>query len=118
VAVYYTGYPPPSDWNAAPQIWAANLVGHWSGNAFSIDLTSKIDAAKQYRLRFVPRTGTVTGLTNVVLKLHDVAEPNFVKRANGKVDELILDITGVAETVRVSGQIEGASSGDILLQKL
>ena len=118
VAVYYTGYPPPSDWNAAPQIWAANLVGHWSDHAFSIDLTSKIDVAKQYRLRFVPRAGTVTGFANVVLKLDDVAEPNFVKPANGKVDELILDITGVAEKVRVSGQIEGASSGDILLQKL
>jgi alpha-L-fucosidase len=118
VAVYYTGYPPPSDWNAAPQIWAANLVGHWSDHAFSIDLTSKIDAAKQYRLRFVPRAGTVTGFANVVLKLDDVAEPNFVKPAYGKVDELILDITGVAEKVQVSGQIEGASSGDILLQKL
>jgi len=118
VAVYYAGYPPPSDWNAAPQIWAANLVGRWSDHAFSIDLTYKIDAAKQYSLRFVPRTGTVTGFASVVLKLDDVAEPNFVKPANGKGDELILDITGVAEKVRVSGQVEGASSGDILLQKL
>jgi alpha-L-fucosidase len=53
-----------------------------------------------------------------VLKLHNVAEPNFVKPVNGKVDELIIDITGVAETVQVSGQIDGAPSGDILLQKL
>ena len=62
VAVFRTGVPPPSDWNAAPQIWAANLVGHWSSHTFSIDLTSKIDAAKQYRLRFVPSTGRVTSL--------------------------------------------------------
>jgi alpha-L-fucosidase len=81
-------------------------------------LTSKIDAAKQYRLRFVPRAGTVTGFSGVVLKLDDAAEPNFVKPANGKVDELILDITGVAVKVRVSGLVEGASNGDILLQKL
>jgi alpha-L-fucosidase len=118
LAAFHTGFAPPSDWNAAPQIWAANLVGHWSDHAFLIDLTSKIDAAKQYRLRFVPRAGTVTGFASVVLKLDDVAEPNFVKLANGKVDELILDITGVAEKVRVSGQIGGACSGDILLQKL
>jgi alpha-L-fucosidase len=53
-----------------------------------------------------------------VLKLHDVAEPIFVKPVKGKVDELIIDITGVAETVQVSGQVEGAPIGDILLQKL
>jgi alpha-L-fucosidase len=118
VAVYYTGYPPPSDWNAAPQIWAANEVGDWHDNLFFIDLTAKIDAAAQYRLRFVPRTGTVTGLKNLVLKLHGVAEPNFIKAVKGKANELILDITGVAETVQISGQVEGAANGDILLQKL
>jgi hypothetical protein len=53
-----------------------------------------------------------------VLKLDDAAEPNFVKPANGKVDELILVITGAEEEVRVSGQVQGASSGDISLQKL
>ena len=118
VAVYYTGYPPPSDWDAAPQIWAANKVGDWHDNRFFIDLTAKIDAAAQYRLRFVPRTGTVTGLKNLVLKLHGVAEPDFIKAVKGKANELILDITGVAETVQISGQVEGAASGDILLQKL
>jgi hypothetical protein len=58
------------------------------------------------------------GLTHVELRLHGVIEPNLVKPVTGKKDELILDITGVAETVRVSGQVEGASIGEILLQKL
>jgi alpha-L-fucosidase len=93
-------------------------VGRWKENAFSIDLTKKIDAAKQYRLRFVPREGAVTGLRDVVLKLHGVAEPNLVKTVRGRPDELILDITGVAETVLISGQVVGASTGQILLQKL
>src|ERR1035437_3457410 len=118
VAVFHTAAPPPADWNAAPQIWAANIVGTWRDHAFAIDLTSKIDAAKQYRLRFVAHEGTVTGLKNVVLKLHGVAEPKLVKRVPGKVDELILDITGMAETVRLDGEVEGAGSGQILLQKL
>jgi alpha-L-fucosidase len=117
-AAFHTAVLPPGDWNAAPQVWAANAVGDWRNNAFSIDLTSRIDAAKQYRLRFVPRVGTVTGLANVVLKLHGVAQPDLLKRVKGRTDELILDITGVAETVQVSGQVEGATSGDILLQKL
>jgi alpha-L-fucosidase len=117
VTVYHTAAPPPSDWNAAPKIWAANAVGGWIDGAFSVDLTSKINAAAQYRLRFIPRTGTVTGLKNVVLKLHDVPEPNFIKPIQVSVNELLLNITGVAETVQVSGRVEGAASGDILLQK-
>lgn len=60
----------------------------------------------------------MTGLREVVLKLHGVAEPNLVKPVKGRMDELILDITGVAETVLVSGQVVGASAGQILLQKL
>jgi alpha-L-fucosidase len=118
VAAFNTGTLPPSDWNAAPQIWAANTVGSWHDNVFSLDLTSKIDAAKQYRLRFIPQAGSITALKNVVLKLHDVPEPGLVKHVNGKIDELILDITGVAETVHIEGQVEGAGNGQILLQKL
>lgn len=118
IAVFNVSALPPKDWNAAPQIWAANRVGRWRDHTFSIDLTAKIDAAKQYRLRFVPRTGAVDGIKNVVLKLHGVVEPNFIKPVRGKANELMLDITGVAETVQVSGQVEGAASGDILLQKL
>jgi hypothetical protein len=87
-------------------------------HACSMDLTSKIDAAKRYGLRFKPRAGTVTGCSSVVLKLDDAAESNFVKPANEKVDELILVITGGAEEGRVSGQVEGASSGDISLERL
>jgi hypothetical protein len=83
-----------------------------------MDLTPKIDAAKRYGLRFVPRAGTVTGRSSVVLRLDDAAESNFVKPANEKVDDLILVITGVAEEGRVSGQVEEASSGDISLERL
>jgi hypothetical protein len=47
-----------------------------------------------------------------------VAEPVLVKPVQGKPDELILEIPEVAETVQVTGPVEGASSGQILLQKL
>jgi alpha-L-fucosidase len=116
LAVFNTLAPPPSDWNDAPQIWADNLAGRWRDHAFSLDLTSKIKTAKQYRLGFVPLAGTVIGLKNVVLRLDDVPEPTLVKHVTGKPDQLILDITGVGETVRIDGQVEGASSGEILLR--
>ena len=118
LAVFDTGVAPPADWSAAPQIWAANVVGRWRDNAFSLDLTKHITAAAQYRLRFIPVTGAVTALKDVVLKLHDVPEPNLVKPVPGKLDELILDITGVAETVQITGHIEGPATGQVLLQKL
>jgi len=118
LAVFDTGVAPPDGWNATPQIWAADLVGNWTNGKFSLDLTQKINAAAQYRLRFVPATGKITAVRNVILKLHGVAEPNFVKPVRDKPDELILDITGVLETVQIAGEVVGTPAGQILLQKL
>ena len=118
VAVFHTAAPTPSGLNAAPEIWAANLVGSWHDNAFSIDLTQKIDAAKQYRLKFVPREGVVSGLSSVSLKLHDIAHPNLIKPVRGKADEVLIDITGMGESIRLEGRVDGAGSGQILMQKL
>ncbi len=117
LAVFDTGVAPPADWNAPSEIWAQNLVGDWSNNTFSLDLTKKINAAAQYRLRFIPKTGSVTGFKDVVLKLHGVSEPDLLKKPM-QPDELLLDITGVAETVQIAGHVEGAATGEILLQKL
>ena len=118
LAVFDTGVAPPADWNAVPQVYAANSVGRWRDNAFTLDLTKHITAAAQYRLRFVPTTGAVTALKDVVLKLHDVPNPSLLKTVPNKPDELILDITGVNETIQLTGQIEGPATGQILLQKL
>ena len=118
IAVFDTGVAPPQNWNAQPQLWAPNIVGRWRGDTFSLNLTKYIDAAKQYRLRFLPRAGTVTALTDVVLKLHGVSEPNLVKKVKSRSNELILDITEVSDSVIIEGHVEGAASGQILLQKL
>lgn len=117
-AAFDTNTPPPSDWNANPQVWAADLVGAWKDGAFSLDLTKKIDAAAQYRLRFIPTEGKVTAIRNVVLKLHGIPNPNLVKPVRNSPNELTLDITGVAETVEITGEVIGSSEGQILLQKL
>ena len=118
LAIFDTAVAPPADWNAPSELWAANLAGDWNDHRFSLDLTPKIDAAAQYRLHFVPKNGRVTAIRDVVLKLHGVNESRFVKSIKDKPADLILDITGVAETVEISGSVEGADSGQILLQKL
>ncbi len=118
LAVFHTGVAPPADWQATAQLWAPNLAGLWKNHAFSLDLTKLIDRAAQYRVRFVPYTGAVTALSGVVLKLRGVAQPDLLKHLPGTPDELLLDITGVDEVVQLSGTVQGAASGEILLQKL
>lgn len=118
LAAFNTDIAPPANWNAVPQIWAPNDVGVWRDQTFSIDLTAKIDAASQYRLRFVAHVGTVTGLKKIVLMLQGAAQPSLVKPVKGKADQLILDMPGIGIRVQLSGRVEGAEAGQILLQKL
>lgn len=117
-AAFDTNRTPPPDWQAITKLEAPNLVGTWENHVFSLDLTKHIDRAAQYRLRFVPGRGTVTALTGLLLTLHGVSEPDLVKHVPGAVDELILDITAVGETVHLSGTVKGAASGEVTLQKL
>ncbi|WP_074655188.1 alpha-L-fucosidase [Terriglobus roseus] len=118
MVAFHTGQEPPTAWDAPAQLWAANLVGRWESHTFHLDLTSQIKAAAQYRLRFIPLAGTVKGLNNLSLRLHGVDEPDLLKRSPAHVDELVLDITGVAETVAISGTVVGAERGSVTLQKL
>ncbi len=117
-AAYNIGVLPPSDWNAVPQIYAANSVGRWRDNAFTLDLTKRITAAAQYRLRFVPNSGAVTAILNPVLNLNGVPNRTLLKPVPGKPDQLLLDITGIGETIQLTGKTEGAPAGQVLLQKL
>lgn len=66
----------------------------------------------------MPLNGKVERLTALTLRLHGVDEPALLKRSPARADELILDITGVAETVALSGTVIGAESGSVTLQKL
>jgi alpha-L-fucosidase len=118
LAVFDTGTAPPADWDAPSEMWAADLVGDWTNHAFSLDLTGKVTAAAQYRLRFIPKAGLVAGIRSVEFKLHGVAQPSLVKPVRGKKNELLLDFTEVGGAIHISGQVDGASGGQILLQKL
>lgn len=118
LAVYDTGEAPPSDWNAISHLWAANLVGHWSHNQFSVELGKQITAATQYRLRFQGEREPVTGLRNVKLVIGGVAAPELLKRDSAQPDAVILDITGLDPSIKVTGEVEGAAEGSILIERL
>ncbi|HEV2277593.1 MAG TPA: alpha-L-fucosidase [Acidobacteriaceae bacterium] len=116
-AVFDTGVAPPADWNAATHLWAPNLVGRWSGGAFSLDLGGHIDAAAQYALQFKAQEGGVRDFRNVVLEIGGTPAPAAVKQSPTRADELLLDITGVDRSIHISGKVEGAESGSILLER-
>lgn len=117
-AVYDTGVAPPADWDAISPLWAANLVGHWSNNNFAVQLGKQITAATQYRLRFQGEREPVTGLSGVKLIVGGVAAPELLKRNPAQPSELILDITGLDPSIEVTGSVEGASKGSILITRL
>lgn len=119
IAAFDTGTSAPLGWNAPTQgMWAPNTAGKWSGFHFEIDLTGQIQAATQYRLRFVPESGEVTAIRNLRLLLNGVLEPNLVSTDPTDKSSLILTITAIGQKTIVSGAVVGAASGTILLQKL
>ncbi len=80
LAVFDTGTPPPKDWNAPATAWAYDQVGTWSNSSFHIDVTDKILAATQYRLRFVPQAGwgdCPEPIETATVSIGGVAEPKL-----------------------------------------
>ena len=108
---------PPQDWNAASELWSAHLVGKWANSHFSIDLSKSISVAAQYALRFQPVKGVVTRVSDVKLMLGGVSNPSLVKVSRSRRDAVVLDITGLDKSIVVTGNIEGAEAGSILLER-
>ncbi|MDE1177997.1 MAG: alpha-L-fucosidase [Edaphobacter sp.] len=118
LAVFDTGVAPPADWNAPSSIWAPDLVGSWKNGHFELDLRGHTKEAAQYRLRLMPSEGAVTAIKDVVLMLGGASQPKMLKRVPGKPNELIVDVTGMGDSGTISGTVEGAATGQILMGKL
>jgi alpha-L-fucosidase len=118
LAAFNTGAAPPPTWDATAHVWAADSVGEWKDAKFEVDLTAKIKDAAQYRLRFVPRIGKVTGVEGVELLLDGAPAPHLVKTDPAAHDALILTMTAIGQKVILRGTVAGAEQGTILLQKM
>jgi alpha-L-fucosidase len=117
-AAFNTQVAPPPTWDASAKLWADNAVGRWSASRFEVDLTKKLTEATQYRLRFVPESGRVTGIADVQLLLDGAPAPHLVRQERATPDVLVLTITGIGQKAVISGTIAGAERGTLLLQKL
>jgi len=118
LAVYNTGSAPPSTWDAPPRIWADDAVGKWADNSFSVDLSSKITAAGQYRLRWVAQGGGEVTVENPQLLLDGVAQANLLHQVPGSPDVLILTILGIGQKAIIAGRVRGAEQGTLLFRRL
>jgi alpha-L-fucosidase len=117
-AAFYTGAIAPATWDAPAQAGADDEVGRWQDGKFEIDLTSHIKDAAQYRVRFMPENGRVTGISQFQLLLGGVPAPHLVRRDPAAPNVLILTMTENGQKVVLSGAVVGAERGAILLEKI
>lgn len=121
LAVFDTQTPPPKNWDAPATAWAYDEAGSWSDYSFQIDVTDKILAATQYRLRFVPQSGwgdCADPIEHVTVQIGGVQEPTLLRPLAGTRDVVILTIPGIGQKVIVEGRLKCAAKGSILLRKL
>ncbi len=116
-AAYNTLAEPPKNWDAPASVWSANAVGRWSDSKFDLDISKKITAATQYRLRFLSASGTVNAVENVQLLVNGVLSPQLVRPVRGSKNVIMLDMTEIPQKTSISGTISGADKGTIVLEK-
>jgi alpha-L-fucosidase len=118
VAVFQTGSAPPSTWDEPPRIWADDAVGMWTNSSFNVDLSVKITAAGQYRLRWVPQGGGDVAVENPQLMLDGVAQPDLLHQVPESPEVLILTMPGIGQKVIIAGRVRGAEQGTLLFRRL
>lgn len=118
LGVYATGAAPPATWNAEPAVWAEDEAGRWSGELVELDLTRKIEAAAQYRLRFAAPGGDAARVSGLVLLMNGVPQPQAVRAEPGRRDRFLLTIPGLGQTITLRARVRGASGGTILLRRI
>jgi alpha-L-fucosidase len=118
LAVFNTGSAPPSTWDQPPHIWADDVAGEWTDGSFNVDLSAKITAAGEYRLRWVGRDGSNVTVENFQLLLDGVAQPKLLRHVQGSPEVLILTMPGIGQKTIVTGNVRGAKQGSLLLRRL
>jgi alpha-L-fucosidase len=118
MAAFSTNTAPPATWDNQVRLWAADAVGRWANGELDLDISKKIDAAAQYRLRFVSEAGGPLNVADAVVLLDGIPQPALLRPEKGRSDAFILTMPGIGQRVRIRAVVHGAKSGDILLQKL
>jgi alpha-L-fucosidase len=117
-ATFNAGVAAPATWDTAAHLGSDDAVGAWRDSRFEVDLTKRIREATQYRLRFIGDGTRVSGIGDVRLLVGGAPVPQLVRHDPAAKNALILTMTEIGQTVVVSGAVEGAERGTILMQKM
>jgi len=118
LAAFNAGVAAPATWDAHPHLGSDDAVGEWTASHFEVDLTKRIHDATQYRLRFIGDGARVTAINNPKLLIGGAEAAQLLKRDPAAKNALILTMTEIGQKVVVSGTVEGAERGTILMQKM
>ncbi len=118
LTAFRTGALPPAGWRQGADIWADDEVGRWTAGAFDVDLTPRIPAAAQYRLRFVARGAAAPRIRTAELLVNEVAQPALLTADPARGDLLLLTVPGLGQRIRLRGRLEESSAGIILMRRL
>lgn len=117
VAVYDVGAEPPKTWNAQPELTGDDVVAEWSGDRFDVDLTSHIDRAARYRIRFAGIHGEPVEVQWIELLESGDSSPHLIDREKRRKDAFLVSVPELGTTVVVRGRVLGAVAGRILLRR-
>ena len=118
LAAFNTGSSAPQTWADQAQLWADDAVGTWSGDTLTLDLTSKVATAGQYRLRLVAPGNPRVEIRTLELSVRGAAQPTLARMAPGRKDAAILTIPEANDPVTIRVRLREAAKGTALLQKL
>ena len=117
-AAFHAGVAAPATWDAAARLGSDDAVGEWTGSGFEVDLTRKIHEATQYRIRFIGDGASVRAIGDVKLLVGGAEAEQLIKHDPAAKNVLILTMTEIGQRVVLSGTVEGAERGTILIQKM
>jgi alpha-L-fucosidase len=118
LAAFDTGAEPPSTWRQQAALWADDTAGAWADGRCDVDLTAKLPAAAQYRVRFVPAGGGSAVVEAPQLLLGGAMQPHLLRRAAGRRDVLLLTIPGLGQRIVLRARVRGAARGTLLVRRL
>lgn len=116
-AAFNVGAAPPRTWRDPVSLWADDAVGGWTGDTLTLDLTSKVAAAGQYRLRLVANDGSVVQVRDLDLRVDQGPQPTLVRLAPGRSDVVLITLPITGRTVTLRGRVRGAAKGTVLLRQ-
>jgi alpha-L-fucosidase len=116
-AAFDTGAAPPVTWRDNASLWADDDAGRWVGDTFELEVTGRIRAPAQYRVRMAGTDG-VARLRALEAVIGGVAQPQAIRLDRRRSDVAVLTVHGLGQRIVLRGRVSGATHGALLLRRI